>query len=377
MTGSVAVTGGAYGIEANADELDSLSVRLGRIGDDGGLAAAGVRALADDPRLVGVGTAGVFDPANFALAAAIIDASRAADLATSEVYDLSTRVRRAADRYRDAEGQTGSNLWDLTKTALVQFTAVGLVIDAIQVGRGSASVADRGLDLACDTPGPPRTVTDLFTALRRRDAGEGGEIDVRFLDSADGRRRVIVDIPGTKSWAPFSGDAASLQSDLDEIDGAASVYEDGVLEAMRRAGVTPTDQVMLVGHSLGGMVAATAARDAVRSGRFAITHVVTAGAPIGRYAAHIPRSVQVLALENTDDIVPHLDDDHRNPDRTNLVTVRGKVAGGHHLDPAYEALAAEVDDSDDPSIRAYLKGAHGYLSGREVSAHVYVVSRGR
>jgi len=371
----ITVTGGAYGIEADADALHALSARLSRIGDDAALAAARVRALVTDPGLVGLGAGGRFGPAELALGGAVADAAGIADVAALAVHDLSERVRHAAGRYLGADGSAGVNLLDLGEAALLSLTALGPAVSAIEaLGRGTASVADRGPDLACDTPGAPRTVADLFTALRRRDAGVGGEIDLRFLDCPDGRRRVIVDIPGTRTWLPFSSDAADLQSDLDEVAGEASVYEDGVLEAMTRAGVRPTDEVMLVGHSLGGMVAASTARDAVRSGRFDVTHVVTAGAPFGRYVAQVPRTVQVLALENTDDLVPALDN-HANPDRTNVVTVRGKVSGGHHLEPAYTALAAEVDASADPSIGAYLTSADGYFSGTSVSSHVYVVSR--
>lgn len=52
---------------------------------------------------------------------------------------------------------------------------------------------------------------------------------------------------------------------------------------------------------------------------FNITHVVTAGSPIGR--TDIPADVQVLSLENQRDIVPHLDA-APNPDRFRLRRAR-------------------------------------------------------
>ena len=136
-----------------------------------------------------------------------------------------------------------------------------------------------------------------------------------FVTGTDGRRRAIVDIPGTKSWNPAPvADVTSVGTDILAIAGHDTSYERGVFAALADAGVRPDDQVMLVGHSEGGIVAVNAARDAAASGRFRVTHVVTAGSPVGALAAELPSSVQLLALENTADVVPALDD-VPNPDR--------------------------------------------------------------
>ena len=145
----------------------------------------------------------------------------------------------------------------------------------------------------------PHDLTDLVDELAVRDDTVAGEVSVAFVTGADGRRRAIVDVPGTKSWSPGrTDDVTSLSTNARALVGASTTYEHGVLDAMTRAGVTHTDQVMLVGHSEGGMVAVTAARDAVRTGRFDVTHVVTAGSPIARSVGDLPESVRVLALEN-------------------------------------------------------------------------------
>jgi thioesterase domain-containing protein len=143
--------------------------------------------------------------------------------------------------------------------------------------------------------------------------------------------------------------------------------------------VRRTDEVMLVGHSEGGLVAVTAARDAVRTGEFAVTHVVTAGAPIGRTAAQVPASVQVLALENKRDLVPHLDGT-ANPDRRNVTTASsahgdGTVAGDHSVEGAYVPLAADVQASRDRSIRDFLRSADGYFRATKLETHTYQVQR--
>src|SRR5207244_3061996 len=140
-------------------------------------------------------------------------------------------------------------------------------------------------------------------------------------------------------------------------------------------GVTRDDDVMLVGHSEGGLVAVTAARDAVRSGEFRVTHVVTAGSPIGLTADEVPRGVQVLALENAHDLVPHLDGT-TNPDRPNVTTVTGDhacagIIACHEIGESYRPIAGAVDASHNASIRTFLSSAQPYLNATEVQTKTF------
>ena len=226
----------------------------------------------------------------------------------------------------------------------------------------------------------PHDLTDLVDQLAVRDDTVAGEVSVAFVIGADGRRRAVVDVPGTKSWSPGrTEDVTSLSTNARALVGSSTTYERGVLDAMTRAGVTSADQVMIVGHSEGGMVAVTAARDAVRSGRFDVTHVVTAGSPIGRSVGDLPESVRVLALENEGDIVPQLDG-VANPARPNVTTVRFDVdtetiGGNHGLSTSYEAGAAETDTSGDPSVQAFTDSAAGFLDGSDEDTRVFLITR--
>jgi hypothetical protein len=243
---------------------------------------------------------------------------------------------------------------------------------------GRPVVYDLGRD-ATETVAP-HDLTDLVDQLAVRDDTVAGEVSVAFVIGADGRRRAIVDVPGTKSWSPGrTDDVTSLSTNARALVGSPTTYERGVLNAMTRAGVTSTDEVMLVGHSEGGMVAVTAARDAVRTGRFDVTHVVTAGSPIARSVGGVPESVRVLALENDADIVPTLDAAD-NPARPNVTTVQfdvdtGTVGGNHGLGTAYEAGAAETDASADPSVRAFTDSAEGFLDGSDEDTRVFLITR--
>jgi pimeloyl-ACP methyl ester carboxylesterase len=235
---------------------------------------------------------------------------------------------------------------------------------------------------------PPRSVADLLTGLARRDDGRHGEIDVRILSGAatggpgSHQRRVIVDIPGAKDWDVTrrkDSDVTNLGTSLRALAGEPSTYEAGVIDALRQAGVRPDDDVLLVGHSQGGMVAVNAARDLAGGGEFHVSHVITAGAPIGIDLARLPDHIQVLALENAHDIVPHLDA-ITNPDRPNITTVtisqdHGGVGANHELATSYLPAARLLDSSDDPSIRAFVTSIQVFLTGSAVTTQTYLVTR--
>jgi hypothetical protein len=254
------------------------------------------------------------------------------------------------------------------------------VIDATLVPDGRPVLRDLGADARPAVESPPRGAADLMTALGVRNQGMPGEISVSFVAGADGRRRAIVDVPGTKSWSlGKSPDVTSFVTDARAIEGESTAYERGVLDAMTAAGVDSSDQVMIVGHSEGGMVAVNAARDAVASGRFSVTHVVTAGSPLGDIAASLPKSVQLLALEDEHDIVPHTDG-RANPDEPTETTVTGgpdwnNALDNHSIEQSYVPLAHAVDGSDDRSIRAFLHSADGFLDDTTMTTHAYEITR--
>jgi pimeloyl-ACP methyl ester carboxylesterase len=204
---------------------------------------------------------------------------------------------------------------------------------------------------------------------------------VSIVTDADGTEHAIVDIPGTKSWnlSP-NPDVTSVGTDLRAMAGLDTSYEEGVMQALTAAGVGPHMDVMLVGHSEGGIIAINTARDAMRSGRFRITHVVTAGSPIGEVSEQLPRSVQVLALENDDDVVPATDSAD-NPEEPNLTTVHvadehESIGGNHSLDETYVPEADAADASGNASVDAFLAGAGRFLTGVATRTHAYQITRG-
>lgn len=429
MAAAITVTGGVGGIVAEIDDLRTLARLYGDAACDcGGMSAALHGYLLDVGNLVSV----AFDPAGaaefeFALEAALDGTGGATRLAVRCVV-LGMQLRAAAETYEvftDLDRVTApvaQSLWALpgaleagwrgferSRNPLLGLDALVAadprladvaVIDAEvlatstkygpqvlkafpaaeQADDGRPHLRDAGPDPRGDALGPPHSFAALMAGLIRRNDSADGEIDVRKVIGRDGRAAYIVDIPGTKSWDPLpNGDITSVVTDLRSVTGQQTSYERGVLDAMSAAGIKPTDPVMLVGHSEGGMVAVNAAIHCAQDGRFAITNVVTAGAPIGPTSAEVPRKVQVLALENTGDVVPHLDGIDNAP-LPNVTTVtinhdHGEVLDNHDLALSYLPGAKDVDASTDPSIDAFRRSATSFLDGKRVSTRTYVITR--
>jgi pimeloyl-ACP methyl ester carboxylesterase len=420
MSEPISVSGGPGGIAAEYDDLRATARLLERGGQDLSGVGLALTAYGTDPVLV---ASGLLDPVGLTrVEVAFASALGGLAAATAHCAALAVALRGAAIAYEttdraerelmpDLRGLTrlphaaGSAAETLVRTRSWTNSAERFATDDPQLADLAEAAIARELrlpiptvrgalaqrfddghpvvsSLGRDTGPPPRSLADLISNLARRNDGRPGEIDVSIIPGAPGQpRRVIVDIPGTKDWslASQNPDVASLAANLRAIDGRPTSYQEGVLEALRLSGIGPGDDVLLVGHSLGGMVAVEAATTAARSGEFSISHVVTAGAPIGAVSGRVPASVQVLALENADDDIPHLDGTD-NADRPNVTTVtvhhdHGDIGANHDLRRSYEPGAADVDASDDPSTRAYLDRIAPFLSGEAITTDVYEIAR--
>lgn len=245
-------------------------------------------------------------------------------------------------------------------------------------------------DLTVQGVSPPATLAGLLSHLAQVNdwsadgrAGNDGTIEIQSWTGPDGTSRHVVYLPGTDDlltlpWT-MDADVRDLPTNLLALGGRSTSYAEGILQAMRDAGVGPRDPVLLAGHSQGGIEATWIAS---HPSEFHITQVVTAGAPIGGMAP-CPPGTQVLALENSTDLVPLLDG-RGNRDATNLVTVTfadpGDLGDGHDLGH-YVAGAAGVEASDDPSLTALLAGlrSDGFLAGPHgpVRTQAFQITRGR
>jgi predicted alpha/beta hydrolase family esterase len=149
-----------------------------------------------------------------------------------------------------------------------------------------------------------------------------GTVAVQKYVDAQGASRWLVLIPGTDTHADTAigwGQNIELMSS----DNEQRLHADSsrlVMEAMERSGIGKDEPVTLVGHSQGGIVAASLA--AGLADKYTISHVVTAGSPIANHP--IPEKTWVTSIENKGELVSNLDGS-RNPDRPTWLTVRGTI----------------------------------------------------
>lgn len=216
-------------------------------------------------------------------------------------------------------------------------------------------------------------------------AGRAGDIGLTRIVTTgpDGVPRVswVIDLPGTKQWQPVPGARPGLNdlaSNLELMAGTPNGRVQAVEQILRAAGVAAHEPVLLVGHSQGGMVAVRAAQEL--HGRYAVSHVVTAGSPVGGMAP--PPGVQVLSLENRYDVVPLADGKDNREGQVTVVFEHqtGTVAGNHGTFSAYVPAAHALDRSADEAVRAWLDGAEAFLAGpgerTAATTTVYTVTNG-
>jgi hypothetical protein len=235
---------------------------------------------------------------------------------------------------------------------------------------------------------PPTDVTDLMSHLEETNAlspadrpGDQGTIEIQTLHAPDGTVRHVVYLPGSDDLAttPWSqdGDVRDLPADLHVITGDHTTYAAGIERAMKEAGIGPHDPVLLVGHSLGGMEAASML---AHCSGFDVTHVVTAGSPVAGIHG-FPAGSHVLSLENRGDVVPLLDG-HDNADSVSQVTVQfddheTSITGNHGVGH-YVRGAQAVDASTDPSVVEQVRSLRdqGFLgSGATATSQVFQITR--
>ena len=166
----------------------------------------------------------------------------------------------------------------------------------------------------------------------------------RIVDNE--QERFVVYIPGTDDLSPIPQDgehARDMEANYQLIGGMDSAYGQGIQQAMLDAGLEGKD-VMLVGHSQGGMVSTLLAADPDSARHFNVQHVVTAGSPTAQ-VPDLPAGRTVKFNEGTSDI------------------------GGNHDIDHYVHGAAAADASTNGSIQDQIRHMQedGYLGGGTVT----------
>ena len=297
-------------------------------------------------------------------------------------------------------GDAGLQYWDATGGAILDGewprtteviassarlagTIVGAGITVGSLGTYDPKVFDDG-DPYADDPRPitqdakgpngepaltvPKDLENLTQGVTDSYKAGDGNIRVTTVDSPEGPR-VIVSVPGTENWNPSAGDnPMDLTGNLVTAGGSRSTMSEAVILAMENANIPPGAEVMLVGHSQGGMTVADLASDSGFVSEYNVTNAVTFGSPID--SNHIDPSVSVLEMQHRGDAVPRLDlGDARYSPLPNVPF----LPGGHNetanhttvtmdnpaswYDPmgnhSHEAYSNSIKDSSDPGLAAY------------------------
>ena len=199
----------------------------------------------------------------------------------------------------------------------------------------------------------PDSITKMLDRLWRLSSKEMPTIGIDLFDNPAGNKTAVVYIPGTQSFGFGDGDnPLDMASNIQAMGGAGSAAsEKAVLLAIRQAGINSSDEVILVGHSQGGMVAGNIAANP--SG-FIAAGLISFGAPIAQL-----RNIKapVMAVEHSNDPVPNLSG-KANPLKKNWVSVQrvsskaesNAVLFSHSL-KSYKNTTLAIDTSADAGIK--------------------------
>ncbi|WP_186759178.1 hypothetical protein [Arthrobacter alpinus] len=221
-----------------------------------------------------------------------------------------------------------------------------------------------------------------------------GSIGVDRVDRPDGSRVWIVNLPGTEVWNKVDSENPwDLEGDLEGMTAAQKemfaqqhiVIQELMKAALHAVGALANEEVVITGHSGGGIHAVAAAADPAFLTKVNVKMLIIAGAPAKNL--HVAPSIQVLGLENEHDIVTAADFGPA-PDLPNWVSVTSHRPGAtegndpvaiireaHDLDN-YLNDAKAVENSDDPAIRGIIQRVNELLvpafHGAPVKVHKFV-----
>jgi hypothetical protein len=259
-------------------------------------------------------------------------------------------------------------------------SSAGIVLDyanAFGLFRETPVVVRRTTSFDYDTP--PRSVFDRsinFPDPHEDANGEQIRIDKYVVPGQPDRFDVY--IAGTVTFDPRTGaEPFDGTSDLRGVAGLPTASTIAVEQAMAKAGVTASTPVVLNGYSQGGLIASVIAA----SGNYDVKGVLTFGAPSAQ--VHIPASIPVLSVRNTEDLVPATSGYDVNP---NAVIVQRSAFADQPIPndwavPAhrlayYQQTAAVVDTASSPEVLKVTKVLDSFGEGaKNIESSLWVATR--
>jgi pimeloyl-ACP methyl ester carboxylesterase len=172
-------------------------------------------------------------------------------------------------------------------------------------------------------PGPGRAERAEPDAMLARVLSRSGNDIVRYIDDisalgnhglallrrvacADGVERHVLLLPGTSFGLLSNSTPQDLVGAFDGMLRTDTTYTRSARQLLVRAGVPLGSELMIVGHSLGGITAMNLACDLDFVSMYRLTHVITVGSPIDTKRPCDP-TARVVSLVNEHDVIPGLD----------------------------------------------------------------------
>jgi hypothetical protein len=240
------------------------------------------------------------------------------------------------------------------------------LIPADERGRGGISISSYSPSW---NGAPATSVSSMLERVGDLERQPDATIAVQRVIGGDGVPRYVVVLSGMRQIAT-SADPEDLLGAAAALAGTTTNYTRCVVQALDAAHVAHGAQVVLVGHSEGGIVAMDLAGDPTFNGtRVHVAQVVAAGAPISSKDVVAGSGTRVLSIENVHDIVTHLDAvdpglTHQTVDRLTYRFARDErdVVRSHDV-LLYARQATVLADSPNPLMTQVRAGLRPFSTG--------------
>jgi pimeloyl-ACP methyl ester carboxylesterase len=218
----------------------------------------------------------------------------------------------------------------------------------------------------------PSSISALLSDVGDLESQPDASIAVQRVVGRDGIARYVVALSGMRHIAS-TPDPEDLIGAVGAVVVARTNYTTCVREALDAALVPVGAQVLLVGHSQGGIVAMDLAADPGFNGaRVRVAQVVAAGSPISSKLVAPASRTRVLSIENVNDVVTHLDAVDPPVDQPNQQSVDRLVyrfasdehdVMANHDVRLYSRQAEVMSDSPNPLMSGVQAGLRPFLEG--------------
>ncbi len=277
--------------------------------------------------------------------------------------------------------QSGLLLADADNRRSLAFGAAAL---ARPVARGLAD--DKGITYSSEEkdlivseiePQDVSSVDSSIASLRDVKAENNSAIQITKA-MRDGKPVYTINIPGTVSWSPTGWEhPIDITSNVVSMYGGQSTGMTYVEEAMKRAGVEPGADIVMMGHSQGGIIASALASKTAFTHRYNVRGLVTMNSPTANN--NVKAGIPTLHLEHWKDPVSALDNTSMPVSRDRMQVVgtvdQSDGIGDHDVETSRRLLRNAMSES--PEVREMVDRIEEWLPSRDevTESKTYDVNR--